>query len=89
MTATQQVASRTGERLVRVDFRFPRTPVVVEVLGYRDHRTATQMARDAERTNALLADGFAPFQFTYAQIVADPTAIMSTVTSALRMAVAS
>ena len=89
MPATRQVVSRTGERLVRVDFRFPATPVVVEVLGCRSHRTATQMARDAERTNALLADGFAPFQFTYAQVAADPSAVMSTVTSALRMAAAS
>jgi hypothetical protein len=84
--ATQQVLSRAGDRLVRVDFHFPGTPVVVEVLGYRYHRTATQMARDAERTNALLADGYLPFQFTYAQVVADPAEVMSTVDAAVRRA---
>ena len=89
MPATQQVLSRAGDQLVRVDFRFPGTPIVVEVLGYRYHRTATQMARDAERTNALLAAGYAPFQFTYAQVVADPAIVMSTVSRAVRLAVAS
>jgi hypothetical protein len=89
MPTTQQVLSRAGDRLVRVDFHFPATPVVIEVLGYRYHRTATQMTRDAERTNALLSSGYVPFQFTYAQVVADPATVMSTVSSALRTAAAS
>ena len=49
----QQVLARAGGRVVRVDFRFPATPVVVEVLGYRYHRTPEQLRRDAERMNAL------------------------------------
>ena len=87
--ATQQVLSRAGDRLVRVDFRFPATAVVVEVLGYRYHRTATQMARDAERTNALLADGYTPFQFTYAQVVEEAATVAATVARAIRMDAAS
>lgn len=69
---TQQVLTRSGGRLVRVDFRFPGTPVVVEVLGYRYHRTVDQMRRDTERMNALLDEGFAPYQFTYAAVVETP-----------------
>ncbi len=51
----------------------PGTPIVVaELLGYRFHRTKQQMSRDAERLNALVLDGFTPFQFTYNQVVARP-----------------
>ena len=35
---TQQVLASSRGRLVRVDFRFPGTMVVGEVLGYRYHR---------------------------------------------------
>lgn len=65
---TQQVLSRSGDRLVRVDCRFEGTPVVVELLGYRWHRTVEQMSRDAARINALLGDGYLPYQFTYQQV---------------------
>ena len=57
---------------MRVDCRFAGTPVVVELLGYRWHRTKDQMARDVERLNALVLDGFRPMQFTYDQVTADP-----------------
>lgn len=80
---TQQVLGRAGDRLVRVDFRFPGTPVVVEVLGYRYHRTASQMRRDSERQNALLADGFLPYQFTYSDVVERPHHVTYTVAHAL------
>lgn len=79
----QQVLGRAGGRLVRVDFRFPGTPVVVEVMGYRYHKTKQQLARDAERMNALLAQGLQPYQFTYDQVMGAPIAVMSTVTTAL------
>jgi hypothetical protein len=61
---TQSVLSRAQDRLVRVDCRFPGTPVVVELLGYRWHRSRAQLDRDAARYNALLADGYLPYQFT-------------------------
>jgi len=31
-----------------------------------------QLARDATRVNALVLDGFAPMQFTYQQVTAEP-----------------
>ena len=81
--ATQQVMSRGRDRLVRVDCRFHGTPVVVELLGYRWHRTKDQMARDAERMNALVLDGFKPLQFTYDQVTADPDWVVAQVRAAL------
>lgn len=80
---TQQVLSRANDQLVRVDVRFPGTPVVVELLGYRFHRSAEHLARDAARLNALLHDGFRPFQFTYAQVVETPDQVISEVRRAL------
>jgi very-short-patch-repair endonuclease len=80
---TQQVLTRTGDRLVRVDFRFLGSPVVVEVLGYRWHRTKEQLRRDTERTNALLADGFRPYQFTYEHVATSPSEVVITLRAAL------
>ena len=76
---TQQVLTRAGDRLVRVDCRFPGTRVVVELLGYRWHRTKAQMSQDAERQNALILDGFLPIQFTYDQVTLDPDGTIDTV----------
>ena len=83
---TQQVLSKTGDRLVRVDCRFAGTRLVVELLGYRWHRTKAEMTRDAERLNALLLDGYWPVQFTYDQVTNDPNYVVSTVRQALATA---
>jgi hypothetical protein len=80
---TQPVLARAGGRLVRVDFRFVGTPIVVEVLGYRYHRTTKQMGRDAERMNALLAAGLRPYQFTYEQVTRSPGDVLREVRGAL------
>jgi hypothetical protein len=83
MPDTQQVLARRGERVVRVDCRFPGTDVVVELLGYRFHRSAHQMQIDAQRSNALLLEGFRPFQFTYVDVVEHMPTVLSTVAGAL------
>ncbi len=83
---TQVVLARAGQRLVRVDFRFPATSIVVEVLGYRYHRTKYQLSRDAERANALLDQGLLPYQFTYEQVVEAPAAMIASLRQALRTA---
>ena len=60
---------------MRVDCRFPGTPVIVEVLGYRWHRgNRSQFNRDAERVNALVLQGYVVLQFTYDHVVAEPGA---------------
>jgi hypothetical protein len=82
--STQQVLSRTQDHLVRVDCRFPGTPVVVELLGYRWHRSNDQLARDAARMNALILDGFKPMQFTYDHVTAEPDWVIEQTLLALR-----
>ena len=80
---TQAVLTSAGDRLVRVDCRFAGTPVVVELLGYQWHRTKAQMAADAKRMNALIAAGFAPYQFTYGEVVGEPDAVVAQTRDAL------
>ncbi|HUS41656.1 MAG TPA: hypothetical protein VMY16_03230 [Ilumatobacteraceae bacterium] len=73
---TQAVLTRAGDKIVRVDFRFPGTPVVVEVLGYHSHRTKEHLQRDTQRLNALITDGFRPYQFTYIDVVERPSDVL-------------
>lgn len=80
---TQVALAKTGGRVVRVDCRFPGTDVVVELLGYRFHRTRQQMNVDAQRFNALLASGRRPYQFTYDQIATEPDHVVAVTTLAL------
>jgi hypothetical protein len=81
---TQVALSRVDGRLVRVDCRFPGTKVVVELLGYQFHRTRSQMASDARRMNALVADGFRPYQFTYEQVTLQAADVVRVTRDALR-----
>ena len=83
---TQRVLSRTKDHLVRVDCRFPGTRVVVELLGYRWHRTNEQLARDAARLNALVLDGFKPMQFTYDHVTVEPDWVIDQTRQALASA---
>jgi very-short-patch-repair endonuclease len=80
---TQQILSRDRAGIVRVDCRFPGTNVVVELLGYHFHRSRAQMNRDASRLNALIAEGFSPFQFTFDQVTTEPDEVVRTTTDAL------
>jgi hypothetical protein len=79
----QVVLTSARDKLVRVDFSFPATPVVVEVLGYRYHRTPSQLARDAERLNALVLAGKQPMQFAYEHITLEPDWVAEQVYAAL------
>ena len=83
---TQHVVGRGGQRLVRVDCRFPGTRVVVELLGYAFHRTTAQLTNDAERMNRMLLDGLVPLQFTYTQVVEDPAGVIDLLREALAAA---
>lgn len=86
MPAAQVVLASRGDRLVRVDFHFPGTPVVVEVLGYRWHRTTAQMSIDAERLNRLTLSGKIVAQFTYEQVTKDPAYVLATTAETLDVA---
>ena len=83
---TQRVLSKRNGRLVRVDCRYPGTALVVELLGYKWHRTEAQMRTDAERYNALVIDGFMPLQFTYRHVVESPAEVVRQVELALPIA---
>jgi len=82
--STQVTLARRGDRLVRVDFHFPGTRVVVEALGYRWHRSGAQLAVDAARFNELVLGGYLPLQFTYAQIVEQQQMVVSSIRRALQ-----
>lgn len=83
--ATQQVLARRRNRLIRVDCRFPDTNVVVELLGYRFHRSTNELQVAAERMNRLVLDGFQPIQFTYDDVVGAPNRLLSTLREALHV----
>ncbi len=83
---TQVVLGRAGDSLVRVDCRFAGTPVVVELLGYRFHRTPAQLSRDAERMNDLLARGYRPYQFSYHHVIDQPAVVVRTLVRAFEIA---
>jgi len=80
---TQDVVTRRTSRLIRVDCRFPGTPVVVELLGYGFHRTRLQLDVDSARLNQLVLDGFVPLQFTYTMVVSEPATCVAAVRTAL------
>ncbi len=81
--ATQcEFRARDG-RLLRVDCFFENAGLVVELLGYRYHRTALQMQRDVDRMNQLLLCNKTVMQFTYADVVTCSAAVVSTMLDAL------
>lgn len=74
---TQVVLTRAADRIVRVDCFFPDSNLVVELMGYRFHRTRSQLNRDAQRHNALMASGRRVLQFTYDQVTNEPDATVA------------
>jgi len=80
----QVVLTKAKDKIVRVDFRFPGTPLVVEVLGYKFHRTQDQMQRDAERMNQLTLAGYVVLQFTYLHVTEQPGWVIEQITDGLR-----
>jgi very-short-patch-repair endonuclease len=80
----QQVLGRRDGRLIRVDCHFPSTHLVVELLGYRYHRTVLQMQYDAARLNELQLRGFVVLQFTSLDVVEHPEDIVAQLHDALQ-----
>ncbi|CAN5763601.1 hypothetical protein BH24ACT5_BH24ACT5_24680 [soil metagenome] len=84
---SQVILTATRRGVVRVDFRFAGTPVVVEVLGYQFHRgSRAQLAQDAERLNELVMSGIRPLQFTYEHVTLEPGWVMAKSADALAAA---
>lgn len=85
---TQQVLGRRGTTLIRVDCLFPGTNLVVELLGYRWHRTKPQLHIDVQRVNELTLRGYLVLQFTYPQVVGDVPWVLGQVRDGLAVATA-
>lgn len=81
--ACQVELDRGGERIGRVDCVFPPGDVVVELLGYRWHRTAAQLRKDVERINQLQLSGRIGLQFAYTQVMEDGDRVVADVREAL------
>lgn len=82
----QQVLSRRRDSLIRVDCHYPGSRLVVELLGYRWHRTPLQMQVDAERVNRLQMDGYLVLQFTYRHITLEPMWVVAQTREGLALA---
>jgi len=78
----QRHLGRVDGRLIRVDCYYPDADLVVELLGYRWHRSRAQMQRDAQRVNRLQLDGRLVLQFTYDQVTLGPEVVLATVAEA-------
>ncbi len=83
--STEVVLARRATKLVRVDFHWPKTGVVLEALGYRWHRSAPQMQVDAERMNALQLAGQLVLQCTYRDVVAGAATVIGDLRRALAL----
>ena len=79
MPETQRHLGKVDGRLIRVDCYFPDVDMVVELLGYRWHRSNAQMNRDTARVNRLTMDGRLVLQFTYEQITLAPEVAIASV----------
>lgn len=79
---TQRHLGRVDGRLIRVDCYYADCDLVVELLGYRWHRSRAQLRRDAERVNRLSLDGRLVLQFTYDQVTLGPQVVLATVIEA-------
>ena len=79
----QERVHRKGAFVARLDFRFPGTRVVLEVSGFRWHRTPDQLRHDLERRRALTLEGFCVLEYSYDDVVASPGRLIAEVTEAL------
>src|SRR5204863_10027792 len=58
-----------------VDAVWPGQRVVVELDGYRGHRTRAQLERDHERDLRLRAAGYVVIRYSYAQVKRQPAVV--------------
>lgn len=78
----QRRIERAGAFVARVDFLFEDLRLVIEVSGHRYHSTRLQQAADARRRNELQLAGYLVIEFTYDDLVRDPTYVVGRVRSA-------
>lgn len=74
---------RQGSFVGRVDFLYAEARVVIEVSGYRWHRTKAQAASDAQRRRQLTLAGYTVLEYTFDDVVRCPESLVAEVTEAL------
>lgn len=84
----QQRIDHDGAFVARVDFTYVEDKVIIEVDGYRHHRTPEQVSADAARRRALTLLGYRVLVYTYEDVVRRPAALVHEVTRALSRSVA-
>ncbi len=77
---------RRGSFVGRVDFLYADARVVIEVSGYRWHRTKAQATDDAQRRRALTLAGYTVLEYTFDDVVSAPHVLVAEVTEALGLA---
>ncbi len=66
-----------GNRVRRLDFTVPGTPIVVEADGYAHHSSPTAFEEDRVRNNALTARGYRVLHWTWAAVHARPDELVT------------
>lgn len=79
----QRRICRDGAFVARVDFVYPWCRTVIEVSGFRWHRTPDQLKEDARRRRDLTLAGFRVLEYTYDDIVQYPDRVIAEVAEAL------
>ena len=75
---TCQVVYSTSGRVMRVDFEFQPTDVVVEVSGRFGHTSDSDRQKDARRRNALQQLGKTVLEFTTVDVLSAPDYVLAT-----------
>ncbi len=75
---TCQVVHVASGRVMRVDFEFQSTNVVVEVTGRLGHTSDRDRQKDARRRNALQHLGKEVIEFTTVDVLSAPDYVLST-----------
>jgi very-short-patch-repair endonuclease len=83
---TQVVFRRDGRAFARVDFRFEQYRVVVEVSGRKGHSSPSERAKDAQRRNELQDAGHAVYEYTWEDVTARRSYVVTTLTARLHRA---
>ncbi len=79
-----QRSVRAGNRLRRLDFVLPGTPIVVEADGYAYHASPAAFEEDRVRNNALTARGYRVLHWTWSSVRDRPDELVAELCRALR-----
>jgi very-short-patch-repair endonuclease len=69
----------------RIDFVYELPRVMIEVDGFKGHRSKRAFQRDRERQNRLVLEGWMPLRFTWADVTSRPDEVVAIVQEALQI----